>query len=149
MGFMPSPSGIDVFFYDKSGKRLRNMRATHSLFTHRSGVGDETTSSRDWLKQIFVADSEEGLAALLRRETLDSDDPPGTSGASRNVTVCQAEGLARLIQDKQTVIALGDEVPDTNPKGPFFLTKELHISPVSIGQHHPLRPLWDRQIKKI
>lgn len=146
MGYLANPAGIDVFEHADNGDITRQFRATHAIFTtRRQDVKLEPDSSTDWLHQIYVADSEAGLLALLSQELMDVDLGPGTSGFSRQVTVATARGNAISVETVHTVIAKGNPIRAADPNKQLFLTTELHISRVAIGLGHPLRPLLEQQ----
>src|SRR5437763_13613145 len=120
MGYMSNPSGVTkIFRYDDGGANIDTFFLTRSLFTTRVQQGNEPPSSQDWLKQIYVADSDEGLSKLLTLEPVAHEEAPATSGASRKVTFCIAKGDSAEVLHDQTVIAIGDPVPSTDNK-PIF-----------------------------
>ena len=147
MGFMPNPGGLKVRVYDKTGKQTGTFHATRCLFTTRKQLTNTPPSSEDWLKQIYVADSDQGLAQILQREPMAHEEAAATSGGSLRVTVCMAKrGNRAKVSRNQTVIATGKRIPGKPKKKLLFLTTELHVSPVKIGKGHPLLKLWEEQI---
>jgi hypothetical protein len=147
MGKMPYPGVIDAYLYDDSGQQVDHFQTTRAFFTTRVQQEPDPNSSADWLKQIYIADSDDGLDALLSNFHASPEAAPGTSGCSRHVEVmiARAEGSQKL--SCQAVIALGPPIPGTK----LDFTKVLHISPVEIRDKpdHPLFQLWQENIIKI
>lgn len=153
MGFAENPAGIVVSLFDKDGNQIDRFQASHSLFTTHKRQRPNPPSSPDWLKQIYVADSSDGLADLLKKVALQPEDPFATSGASLSVTVCVWQKGTINILPEQSVIADGTKFGTDLSGNDIFLTDTLDVVdhkdiPSKFPKGHPLRDHWDKQVVK-
>jgi len=146
--FIANPNGsVIVHLHDDAGNEIDTFPATRSLFTTQKQQVSQPPSSLDWFKQIYVADTDEGLLELFQKEPVAHAAPSGTTGSTLQATFSIArKGKKPKVYHNQSVIAVGDPIAGANP--PVFLTKEIFVSPVEITKGNKLFDLWTQQTAK-
>ena len=147
MAFIANPNGsVTVYLHDKAGNRIDTFSATRSFFTNRKQQESKPPSSADWFNQVYVADTDQGLLDLFKKEPVASEIAFGSTGTSRKVVFCIARGGRIECYPNQSVIAVGDQI--TGAAQDVYLTRELYISPVEIEDGNKLYCLWQKQTAK-
>jgi hypothetical protein len=126
MGKFASPSGVTVYQYDGTGAGTSSQFFPCSKFEGAARPQCSTAGSTDWLRDIYLADTNTALNDLIKQF------PPPTSGPVRFLTSGASLG-AYLISSLQgqTQKKPGPFViaTNSNPLEPNE-TNQLHVSPV-------------------
>jgi hypothetical protein len=146
LGKFASPSGVEAVFYDANGREISRRKFAHGNFQGGARPAGSSVGSDDWLRDIYLADSEEDLASLIRDFPSAESGVFHTSGSSPDVSVVLNEaGVVRKFSG-QFVVATNSNPAELNE------TNQIHITtsdPESLSDRAPLKALWKREVPNL
>lgn len=140
---------VTVKVLDEAGQEVNTYTGAgqHTVFYGGPRPGTSTVGSTDWITNLYVANTEQGLAALKAATPPVTEQTVGTSAASSKATI-SVEGAPQLFDD-YFVLAQGELVEnraaENGPVTKGFVANTFLISKTPFDRLGPkLGSEWDK-----